>query len=596
MYFGEEILPYVAEEEHPFFKLILETEIDVGQSRLDKASRLFAEIKKKAEIANKLSWQCAYTLLVAGYHYELDQLDDTLELVTELNLKLVKALVNQPDDKQLSICQYFVELLKVKTYWLQNIHVLKYNSLMKARDIAKRLDWEYGLIWTKTTMALFYHEMGDFERARKEYQLVEVVMLRGKYEGLYDRLYNNAALNFHFQKDFKNASAYYSKALHFANEFAPGATQIRILCNHAQMLLMEMERTKENESKALGLLQQADAVLSNHPAIDVRESVHRLRLVRCWCYYYQYHHKPQKVIELLEKEMDVLPSSVIELAIWAYNEIGDKQNTFDAFIRYKNYVLDRHMNKATEMGAYDVIFQKAKAEAESEFQRELWEQEKQHNEALLREQKKVELKSLVKQMNPHFMFNSLNSISHFVQENDQATANNYLSRYSRLMRQTLNYSHADRIALEDEIEILTIYLELEALRFGGLFDFQLELKNLEDLTGLGVPPMLIQPHVENAVWHGLRRRKQSEGGKLMLKFELLENTLFCEVVDNGVGREEASKYNKLDRKQHKSVGKSNMERRIELINSLEERPIKLKITNNPDGNTVGTCVRLEFPV
>ncbi len=244
-----------------------------------------------------------------------------------------------------------------------------------------------------------------------------------------------------------------------------------------------------------------------------------------------------------------------------------------------------------------IFFLYRKAQKARRLSDELLEKEKEYNHALEQEQAKVELKSLCKQMDPHFMFNSLQSISHYVDQNDRKAANKYLANFAKLMRQSMNYSQLDGITLEEEIEILSIYLDLEVLRFGKAFTYTIFIEPDLDLMDIAIPPMLIQPHVENAIWHGLRHRQPQAGGHIDLRFTTQDNYLICEVIDNGVGREKSSQFNQKHRKNHQSFGKENMLRRIELLNKLQVYPISLEISDNQaDVENIGTKVELRFPI
>ncbi len=228
---------------------------------------------------------------------------------------------------------------------------------------------------------------------------------------------------------------------------------------------------------------------------------------------------------------------------------------------------------------------------------QLLEKEKEYNHALEQEQAKVELKSLCKQMDPHFMFNSLQSISHYVDQNDRKAANKYLANFAKLMRRSMNYSQMDGIALEEEVEILSTYLDLEVLRFGKAFSYHLDIDPDLDLMSIHIPPMLIQPHVENAIWHGLRHRQPQEGGRIDLHFKGQGDYLICEILDNGVGRAKSAIYNQAHRTKHDSLGNANMKKRIALINKLNDQPITLTITDKEANvDNVGTKVVVKFPI
>ncbi len=203
-----------------------------------------------------------------------------------------------------------------------------------------------------------------------------------------------------------------------------------------------------------------------------------------------------------------------------------------------------------------------------------------------------ELKALRSQMNPHFIFNSMNSIQHFILEQETESANLYLGNFSSLMRKILENSKHNYIKLSEELESIELYLDLEKLRFENKFDFVINLEDDIDRELIRIPPMLIQPYIENAILHGLVPMK--EKGLLLLSFNLLEkNTILCAVKDNGIGRKEANKINVL-RKKHRSTGMKNIEERLEILNKMNRSNMKVKIIDlyNQKGEASGTEVRL----
>ena len=203
-----------------------------------------------------------------------------------------------------------------------------------------------------------------------------------------------------------------------------------------------------------------------------------------------------------------------------------------------------------------------------------------------------ELKALRSQMNPHFIFNSMNSIQHFILEQETESANLYLGNFASLMRKILENSKHNYIKISEELESIELYLDLEKLRFENKFDFVINLEDDIDRELISVPPMLIQPYIENAILHGLMPMK--EKGLLLISFNLLEkNTILCTIKDNGIGREEASKINVL-RKKHRSTGMKNIEERLEILNKMNRSNMKVKIIDlyNQKGEASGTQVDL----
>lgn len=181
-------------------------------------------------------------------------------------------------------------------------------------------------------------------------------------------------------------------------------------------------------------------------------------------------------------------------------------------------------------------------------------------ESIKQEALAVQRKGLRSQMNPHFLFNSLNSIQDFITKNDERSAHRYLSKFSRLMRMVLHRSEEDTTKLAEEVEHLKLYLELEQLRLDGKFDFNLTVDDTLDSEKTRIPTMLVQPFVENAIWHGIA--PLSKQGLIDVKFYTDNQKLFFEVDDNGVGR----KANLRDDDGKKSKGIQKTFERVALIN------------------------------
>jgi len=200
-------------------------------------------------------------------------------------------------------------------------------------------------------------------------------------------------------------------------------------------------------------------------------------------------------------------------------------------------------------------------------------------------------KALIQQMNPHFFFNTLNSIQYYILKNDKVTSNKYLSMFARLMRTTLNNSQNETIPLFDEVEGLKTYIELEQLRFTERFNYELFVHSNIDLNDIFIPPFIIQPYVENAIWHGLMPKSNGVG---MLKISiLLKNSDFLEIVieDNGIGRKKSAELVSVNKKNN-SLGTHITETRISLINQIYNNSMSVSYVDlvNSENEPLGTQV------
>jgi ligand-binding sensor domain-containing protein len=205
----------------------------------------------------------------------------------------------------------------------------------------------------------------------------------------------------------------------------------------------------------------------------------------------------------------------------------------------------------------------------------------------------AQLSALQAQMNPHFVFNSLNSINRFIQLNEPDTASNYLTKFSRLIRLILDNSREGIISLQQELEACRLYLELETLRFAGQFRYQIEIIPPVDATQIQIPPMLIQPYLENAVWHGLMQ-KDDDDRQLLLSVRELETGIKIVIEDNGIGREKARILKSKSVNRQKSHGMHLTQERIELYQISTGVNISAHIDDlkGKKGEVVGTKVEI----
>ena len=208
---------------------------------------------------------------------------------------------------------------------------------------------------------------------------------------------------------------------------------------------------------------------------------------------------------------------------------------------------------------------------------------------------KLETRALRAQMNPHFIFNCMNSIKALIQRDDNDKAVSYLTTFSKLLRTIFDNSDNCEISLFDEIETCRIYTQLESLRFYNKIQYNFMIDETINLKSIMVPALILQPFIENAIWHGLMPKEN--GGRLTVKICKTDHTINCIIEDDGIGRE-VSKQNKFLSKDsiHKSKGEHLTQARLDLNNLLNERNAKIKITDKKDENntSAGTIVILSF--
>jgi ligand-binding sensor domain-containing protein len=206
----------------------------------------------------------------------------------------------------------------------------------------------------------------------------------------------------------------------------------------------------------------------------------------------------------------------------------------------------------------------------------------------------LELKALRSQMNPHFIFNTLNAVQKYILENDKEASYRYLTRFSKLIRGFLENSRQTSISLKDELDLLRSYMEMEALRFQNKFTYEVEIDPTLDTAAVFIPSMLIQPYVENAIWHGIQHKSSHGYVKLSVR-DQGGNVLLCRVQDNGIGRKRAEEIELAAGTQHQSVGMTITQQRLELINQRLKQAVSVNfidIAEQQPSQGTGTIVEL----
>lgn len=208
----------------------------------------------------------------------------------------------------------------------------------------------------------------------------------------------------------------------------------------------------------------------------------------------------------------------------------------------------------------------------------------------------MEMRFLTAQMNPHFTFNAMNSVQHFMLNNDPIQAQKYLAKYSKLIRKILENNMEDFVYISKEIELLEIYMDIENLRFSEKFSYSIDLPESITSENILIPPMLLQPYIENAIWHGLFKKPKGETGHISITFQLVDDKIKCVIEDNGIGRKKSAE-NKESNKKHRSLGMLITRQRMKHLHSENHVNTNIIITdiNDNEGNPSGTKVEIWLP-
>jgi sensor histidine kinase YesM len=221
---------------------------------------------------------------------------------------------------------------------------------------------------------------------------------------------------------------------------------------------------------------------------------------------------------------------------------------------------------------------------------------KQLTQAFQQKLSQTEIAALRAQMNPHFIFNCLNSIQYFTARNEADKASDYLAKFSRLIRLVLENSRSDKVTLDNELETLRLYIEMEAMRFRDKFGYQINVNPDIDTEAVQIPPLLIQPFVENAIWHGLMHKEDK--GSITIDVTMVGTTIQVVIADDGVGRQKAAEIKSKSATKNKSFGMKVTAERIELINQMYNINTQVSIEDLQDQNhqPAGTKVIINIPI
>ena len=208
-----------------------------------------------------------------------------------------------------------------------------------------------------------------------------------------------------------------------------------------------------------------------------------------------------------------------------------------------------------------------------------------------KEMEELKMTALQSQMNPHFLFNSLNSINNFVLKNEVEKASDYITKFSKLIRVILNSSSSPTSSLSEELTILALYVKLEQMRITGGFNYNVTIDKNLNLENIKVPPLFLQPFIENAIWHGIMKKE----GKKIINLTIKEDNgdVLCVILDNGVGINQTKKISHLSQKK-KFFGAEATENRIRILH--QNKGVDIKISDISSENKTGTKVSIRFPL
>jgi len=565
----------------------------VAFSKLDQYDDADSSLQKSYEWAkrnHKKEWM--YNALVTMYEYyrELGDYDKAFEAFQKYE-ELTDSLTGKKD---MSYENYVLGELQRR---LGNYSI----ALNHYHQAIASLDLNHEGIWLRISYPELFALNGQFDSAQYYYNLID----SSKLDSHDLRYYLMSIGAFYLlRKKYNQALSPLLRGLQYRRE----ANDIP----YVKRCLIDVARVYAAQGK------DSDAIAYAREGIDLSSRTHAKQYIRDgYQILYEIYRKrkePDSAFKYYQKyvtQKEIVASDVVKGKFAAYNyqqqiALLDKEKIVQKQKLQKEETRRNILIGTFLIGLLFAVFlirniqlKRRKDKLQhlmTEANTQLENRRKEQQLAEIQQQKtELEMQALRAQMNPHFIFNSLSSINMFILENNKLQASEYLSKFSKLMRLILQNSQEAFIPLERELEALHLYLELESLRFDKKFEYNIVVDDEVDTTVLRVPPLIIQPYAENAIWHGLMHKK--EKGHLEIELQQDEDALICKIRDDGVGRKEAEQLKGKSQDKHKSIGTKITESRIAMTQlNGSAKSVEIRDLVYADGSAAGTEVTLKIPV
>ncbi|NRA92697.1 MAG: histidine kinase [Psychroserpens sp.] len=500
-------------------------------------------------------------------------------------------------------------------------------SLDTYNDINKRALGNYQLVMLYEGLGDTYFNMRSYGASLEEYQKGLDVAKKHLITPKETDLNSKIAQAYNAKGNIQEAEQYFDSSMNLATK----QTKKRAL--EEKVVVADFQNTTKNYEKEIELRKQImedveeveiDSLFGTSSALTSQKQNYKIGNA------YALQKDFDNAIPYLEKSIEeaddkedlVVKKDATKKLSDVYVDVGNYQKALETFQAYTQVVDELYIKREQELSQAD-LFRRSITEQQNRIT--ILESDRALNQSLVEERNKnqqiviysliagmvllsvmafvmfkyiqqqrlannlLALKSLRSQMNPHFIFNALNSVNSFIAVSDERTANKYLSDFSHLMRSVLENSEEDFIPLQQEIELLDLYTKLEHFRFKDKFDYKITVSDDVKVSEYKIPPMLLQPYIENAVWHGLRYK--TEKGHLDIVVEKKsKNEITISVIDDGIGRLRSKELKTENQQKQRSKGMINIKKRVAILNEMYKDKVDVFIEDYLQDGDVGTKV------
>ncbi|MDY0780223.1 histidine kinase [Tenacibaculum sp. IB213877] len=536
-----------------------------------------------------------YDLAISNYKISL-QIDDNIE--AKIQLANAQFLANKNDDSESTYNELLGERLSDyqqivvneglgDVFFAEQEFTKAENSYKKALSIAKN-----NLVTPKITdlnskLADVYAKKGNLQKADNLYQnSLKLASKENKKRAIKEKTkvadyYNQSN---RYDDEIKLRQQTLEEAEEIAEEEASEVINDTINSQKINYKIGNAYVLKQDYDEAIPFLKKSIEEADKKEDLEVKkDATRRLSEVYATVGDYDKALKSYQEYVTVVDSLYVRKEQEIQQAKRFSKKIADNQNRIASLekdkelnqskisLAYKDQQLTRESNKRQRLIIYSLITGFLLMSLLAYFMYRTNKQQKLANNLLA-------LKSMRSQMNPHFIFNALNSVNSFIAVNDERNANRYLSEFSVLMRSVLENSDEDFIPLTKEIELLELYVKLEHNRFKDKFDYSITINKNIDLEQFSIPPMLLQPYIENAIWHGLRYKK--EKGFLQISIDKKnEDSILISIQDNGIGRKKSQELKTENQLKQKSKGMSTIKKRVAILNDMYKDRVSVEVSD-----------------
>ncbi len=529
------------------------------------------------QLARKLQWQKGIALALrqkGNVYYVLsdnlnamDCFQQALNIGESLNIRFFNASVMN------NIANIYSDLAKY------DLALEYYNRLL---SISRELKLQKQQIIAHINIGTVYTELKEYATALKHYQESLQLAEKAGNKRYAASILNNMGITYDKSGDFKNALKYFNQSVELSREVSNKYSEAASLNGIAKIYIKQGDEVNAEKygQRSLTISQEIKAVEWQAEAWQTLSAI------------YEDKHHYEKALDAYRQYI-ILRDSVMNEQKKSELTRKEMQYKFDKKEALAQAALGRQRLVKNSIlagallfllaGITSFVFYKRKRDAEGL-------KKEAEFKALVSE---TEMKALRAQMNPHFIFNSLNSISDYIAKHDTAAADYYLTKFSQVMRLILEHSDQKEISLSDELKTLELYMQLETMRLKNKFSYEMQVEKSIDPESTLVPPLILQPFVENSIWHGISKKEGK--GKILINITKEGEMIHCTVKDNGIGRKQSAAIEHERIQNHKkSMGMKITNARIDIINKIKRTNAGVELSDLEEGLSVQVRLPLEL--